>query len=812
MWIGSVYLSMGSPAQLKALFKHIYEQIPSYEWRFLLLAGDFNFNLTNEQSKNTLLRTLTKQFGLILERVNVKTSIKGEPDFLIHGTAIQVKLLSVNKAPSNHQLIMWNVELPCPEFHSRVKIPNRKYAEAITHNAWLKASNTGEFLKEIKFWTDIRPKNITLTLKLKAYKKPMIQKLLEADAECDALEIIRNYYKEFNQNLEDQRFSNLSREFFKYIKKAFKYDQIDKRDGSIISAINDEKDIIITDLKEVNKQLMVTMKELQLNLMEPQPKDLQFPNFPDKTVSEMKDILSKLYHGKAIAWDGVTDAIFRKEWKDRSAMIFKDLWSSLNKLPNKHFESRLIPLNKVFPKIPNRKDMRPIVVTSPLVKLIESGISIELTDYLIRKLHRSQTGFVPGNGIFVNINRAISRIKSRTLNKQRCYGVFVDFSSAYNTLNHQILFDKLPKVIGEEKTRLIRAMYSKIKIRLGEETFIPNQGVAQGSVISPALFNIYAESLFQTLEVQVQIDMEDLLGYADDTLILCNSLEEVTKVINTIRTWSLENNMKLNEKKSGLVEFVGRRMRTKLKQERYEGFPVCKEYKYLGAMFSNKLTMGSQLDYIRNKSKSLYQKLSPFLYNADLDIKKSMWQVLIQPLIEFALPLYHWETANYNRKRADSIIRSTFKLFAGLKVNTEDEIVDLLSGYNFEQRASLIHKISSEKWTFRKKGLKYQYKDLPQETKILLHTGKVNTCKRMPNELVQYLNITKSMCPKCKTPNSFHHLKEKHGCPLPNLRELLQMASPVQKARMSRREGVNKLRDLLRPFIYKLRRCVDSLK
>jgi len=53
---------------------------------------------------------------------------------------------------------MWNVELPCPEFHSRVRIPNRKYAEAITHNAWLKASNTGEFLKEIKFWTDIHPK------------------------------------------------------------------------------------------------------------------------------------------------------------------------------------------------------------------------------------------------------------------------------------------------------------------------------------------------------------------------------------------------------------------------------------------------------------------------------------------------------------------------------------------------------------------------------------------------------------------------------------------------------------------------------
>ena len=148
------------------------------------------------------------------------------------------------------------------------------------------------------------------------------------------------------------------------MKKVFKYDQIDKRDGSIISVIKDDSNKIITDPELVNKQLMLTMKELQLNLSHPQPSNVEFPVLPEKTLPEMKLILNKLWQGKAIAWDGVTDSIFKKEWKERTVEIFKDLWSNLNSLVNKHFESRLIPLYKVFPKILTRKDVRPIVVTS----------------------------------------------------------------------------------------------------------------------------------------------------------------------------------------------------------------------------------------------------------------------------------------------------------------------------------------------------------------------------------------------------------------------------------------------------------------
>ena len=50
------------------------------------------------------------------------------------------------------------------------------------------------------------------------------------------------------------------------------------------------------------------------------------------------------------------------------------------------------------------------------------------------------------------------------------------------------------------------------------------------------------------LDVKERINLEDLLWYADDTLVICDTLEEVSRVIKAIRDQNQEHNMKLNKK------------------------------------------------------------------------------------------------------------------------------------------------------------------------------------------------------------------------------------------------------------------------
>jgi len=813
LWIGSIYLSMGTPAQIKVLFKNIYEYIPPNEWKFLILGGDFNVSLNYDLPKKKLLETLVRQFSLQITFSNNPTTQYGKPDYLIHGSAIKAEVASSNYSPSDHKCLIYNIEIPCPETHPIARIPNRKLAEKITLTAWNLANNSKEFLKINEICRRASLNKTSITIKRKVFKKPILQRILEENEDCDAQAIIRKYFEQFNKELEDQRFSNLSRKFFDYLKKVFKYDLLDKRDGSIISSLKSENpDEIITNPHEVNRRIMLTINELQVDLSKPRPKNLQFPVLQKLDVKEAKIILSKISTGKALTWDGLSDSIFKKSWIEKSSKIFADILQNLNSIPDHHFESRLIPLNKIHPNTPSRKDLRPIIVTSPLIKIIEACLLPDLTSYLIEKSHHSQTGFVPGNGIFVNIFRALERIKLRTSNRKRCYGIFIDFSSAYNTVDHQILFQKLLPILGEEKTNLIKSLYSRMKIRIGDETALPNQGVAQGSLISPALFNIYSEGLFKTIESEIKINEEDLLGYADDILIICDDLNTVSRVINEIRKWSILHNMKLNEKKSGIVEFFGRHMRSSLSTNDICGFPICKEYKYLGLRLTNKLSMGSQLSYIKTKSIDIQRRLSPFLHKADLDTKKNLWQVFIQPLIEFILPLYKFETAKTNILKANSTIRSSFKLFMGLCRSTSNEIVDILSGYNFEQRANILYEISKIKWISRKNGRVLNYNELPSNIKKFLNKHKKNVCRSMPHEIVEYLNITKSSCVVCNTPNSFQHLNLGHNCTVPNFSELLRISQNIQELQKPRKEKLETIRHLVKFYLEKIKFTIAKQK
>ena len=130
---------------------------------------------------------------------------------------------------------------------------------------------------------------------------------------------------------------------------------------------------------------------------------------------------------------------------------------------------------------------------------MECGWLPKLQEYVISKLCPSQTGFVPGQGVFTNIFRAIRRIKERTNNKQHIYGLFIDFKSAYNYTRHDLLFERLEKVLDKDEIAFQKAIYDKILIQAENSTFRPNLGVAQGSVISPSLFDIYTEPLLKNL-------------------------------------------------------------------------------------------------------------------------------------------------------------------------------------------------------------------------------------------------------------------------------------------------------------------------
>ena len=74
---------------------------------------------------------------------------------------------------------------------------------------------------------------------------------------------------------------------------------------------------------------------------------------------------------KAITYDGVTDILFSKKFMPKVKDLLTNQWSC-NKYYLNHFETRLVPLNKVHPKIPKANEFRPIIIQSPILKFLEA--------------------------------------------------------------------------------------------------------------------------------------------------------------------------------------------------------------------------------------------------------------------------------------------------------------------------------------------------------------------------------------------------------------------------------------------------------
>ena len=175
-------------------------------------------------------------------------------------------------------------------------------------------------------------------------------------------------------------------------------------------------------------------------------------------------------------------------------------------------------------------------------------LQARLHQYVNHELPDVQSSFRKGRGTRHQIANICWIIKKARGFQKNIYFCFIDYAKAFDCVDHNKLW-RIRKEMGipDHLTCLLRHLYKgqETTVRTGHGTtdwFQIGKRVCQGCILSPCLFNFYAEYIMRNAgleETQAGLKIAgrniNNLRYADDTTLMAESEEELKSLLMKVK-------------------------------------------------------------------------------------------------------------------------------------------------------------------------------------------------------------------------------------------------------------------------------------
>ena len=409
-------------------------------------------------------------------------------------------------------------------------------------------------------------------------------------------------------------------------------------------------------------------------------------------------------------------------------------------------------------------------------KITEKFIHKRITNFFdeCNIFGKQQFGFRKNSNTTSAIINILTRIQEAIDSGFFCAVVFLDLSKAFDTVEHEILLDKLYKLGIRGSTHELFQSYLNNRSQIVQinstqsDVMFNKTGLPQGNILSPTLYNVYSKD----------IDELALKGYlqtfADDkaSIYISKSYDDLfgdmQHDLNILGDWLYNNSLTANASKTKYMVFSDKKSiintnhNLTLNNQKID--PV-NTYKYLGLHLQSNLKWNDHIQHISRKVSSLLGPLIKCSYVLPQSTRLKLYYSYVYP----HLTLYNeiWcdgkNNSNYLfqhvKKIQNKFIRTIYKekyFFNNVNKNGEKIVhtIDLykqhkiltLREINKNQNALIAHRI-----LFKSINIDVSYKKNTQvhshntRNAKNIHLFKINTNKLKNGFMFRSANIHNSL-------------------------------------------------------------------